>query len=204
MIKRVSEDARAAAVYFGARWIGICLLIAMLAGCSAAHAGSLFSSRFDPQIRAASALYLPSRPWQEWKAQLYQESRFEPAAVSPVGARGLAQFMPGTWAEVARQLRLPPGASPHQDIAIQAGAYYMARLRASWTAQRPDDDRQRLAQASYNAGLGNILRAQQRCGGVTWGEISPCLASVTGHHAAETIGYVTAIARWRAMLATGG
>lgn len=204
MIKRVAEDAKAAALYYGLRWIGICLLIAMLAGCSSAIAGPLFPDRFDPQIRAASAQYLPGRPWLEWRAQLYQESRLDPAAVSPVGARGLAQFMPGTWTEVARQLRLPPGTSPHQDIAIQAGAYYMARLRASWTAPRPDDDRQRLAQASYNAGLGNILRAQQRCGGATWAEISPCLQAVTGRHAAETLGYVTSIARWHRLMASGG
>ena len=30
-------------------------------------------------------------------AQLYQESGFDPTAVSPAGAIGIAQFMPGTW-----------------------------------------------------------------------------------------------------------
>src|ERR1051326_2962940 len=30
-------------------------------------------------------------------AQLYQESGFDPTIVSPAGAIGIAQFMPGTW-----------------------------------------------------------------------------------------------------------
>jgi len=173
-------------------------------GCTPATA-AVFPDRYDRDIRRAVATYWPGYPdWLAWKAQLYQESRLDPRVVSPVGAAGLAQFMPATWVEVRRQLRLPPALSPHHDIAIQAGAYYMAQLRAQWSARRPALDRHQLAQASYNAGLGHLLAAQRRCGGAAlYAEIIACLPAITGRHSAETITYVDRIARWRAMMAAG-
>jgi hypothetical protein len=185
---------------------GLALLLLVIAWSLPAQAGPIFSSRYDAQIRASVDRYWPDHPdWLAWKAQLVQESRLRPDAVSPVGAAGLAQFMPGTWREIAAQMRLPPGASPHQDIAIDAGAYYMARLRRIWREERTSEERHRLAQASYNAGPGSILRAQARCGGRSWAEISPCLVQVTGpQHSRETLGYIISIARWRAMMAAGG
>ncbi len=190
-----------AGVYYGLRIVALALLVAALMGCSPAAAQT--TDRYDGQIRQAVATYWPDYPdWLSWKAQLYQESRLDPAAVSPAGAKGLAQFMPGTWEDMRQQLRLGPAASPHDDIAIQAGAYYMARLRAAWKSRRTAHSRQQLAQASYNAGLGHILRAQSACYGARdWTYIAPCLPGVTGRHAAETITYVDRIAKWRAMLA---
>lgn len=128
---------------------------------------------------------------------MYQESRLDPDAVSPVGARGLAQFMPGTWRMMAAELRLGLDASPHSEIAIEAGAYYMARLRRQWSSPRPQADRHKLAQASYNAGLGHLLTAQKRCAmAVLYDAIIRCLPGVTGRHSEETITYVTRIWRW--------
>ncbi|MGE3333605.1 MAG: transglycosylase SLT domain-containing protein [Rhodospirillaceae bacterium] len=134
--------------------------------------------------------------WKLWKAQLYQESRLDPNAVSPVGARGLAQFMPSTWADMQRQLGI--AGSPHDDAAIDAGAYYMAKLRRTWSAQRTPLERHDLAAASYNAGTGNILKAQTKCGGSKlWPQIAPCLAAVTGPaNAHETQAYVERIHKW--------
>ncbi|GGG30859.1 hypothetical protein GCM10010964_18470 [Caldovatus sediminis] len=197
----------AAALYYAGRFLAVCLLIGLLVGCAAAQAGPPFADRYDPTIRRAVERYWPDYPdWLAWKAQLYQESRLDPRAVSPAGAAGLAQFMPGTWREVARELRLPPGASPHQDIAIEAGAYYMAKLRRAWSAPRPQGERHTLAQASYNAGLGSILRAQSLCaGGRDWPAIAPCLPRVTGErNARETATYVARIAHWRRLLAAAG
>jgi soluble lytic murein transglycosylase-like protein len=177
------------------------LALAFLAPASSS--ASSFPDRYDDDIRSAVKRYWPDYPfWRAWKAQLYQESRLQPDAVSPVGARGLAQFMPGTWADVAREIGAGT-ASPHEARwAIPAGAYYMARLRRSWSSPRPQDDRHRLAQASYNAGLGNILKAQQRCGGARhYPEIIPCLEAVTGpRNSHETRTYVERIARWWAMM----
>lgn len=157
-----------------------------------------FSARYDSEISAAVKRFWPDFPYPyAWKAQLYQESLLNPDAVSPVGARGLAQFMPGTWAEVQRDLGWV-SVSPHSaKHSIIAGAYYMRKLRRLWSSPRPIIDRHWLAQASYNAGGGNILKAQKRCGGaLRYHAIIACLPLVTGRHSAETITYTKRINRW--------
>jgi membrane-bound lytic murein transglycosylase F len=111
-----------------------------------------------------------------------------------VGAAGVAQFMPATWREVCAQLGYGQ-VSPHvARYAIEAGAYYMARLHRAWSSPRPEHDRWDLARASYNAGLGNILKAQRRAGGaLRYPAIIAALPDVTGHHSRETITYVERI-----------
>jgi membrane-bound lytic murein transglycosylase MltF len=168
------------------------------AGASTAYTACLGIRVYDERIQASVKRWWPDYPlWLEWRAQLCQESRLDPRAISPVGAAGLAQFMPGTWADVSRQLGYGD-VSPHvARYAIEAGAYYMASLRRQWSSPRPDSDRQTLAQASYNTGMGNVLRAQKLCRGARrWPEISACLSLVTGRDAQQTIDYVRLIA-WR-------
>lgn len=157
-----------------------------------------FPDKYDDQIKQSVRKWWIGPEWQWWKAQLWQESRFDPCAVSPVGAKGLAQFMPATWAEVSQQMDLGDVPATHARHAIDAGAYYMARLSKQWSSPRPTLERHYLAMASYNAGLGNILKAQRFCeGALLWGEISPCLEKVTGQHSRETLGYVRLIRKWR-------
>lgn len=161
-----------------------------------------FTTRYDDQIRSAVHRYWAGQPdWTWWKAQLYQESRLDPDAESAVGASGLAQFMPATWADVSRQLGWA-GMSPHvAKYAIAAGAYYMAQLRSVWIDDRSLMEKHRLAEASYNAGTGNILAAQRLCHGHLWQEIAPCLAQVTGQqNADQTRDYVAYIADWQQQL----
>lgn len=156
---------------------------------------SLEVDRYDQQIQQSVRKYWGDFPhWQFWKAQLYQESLFDPEAVSPVGARGIAQFMPATWDQVIREIGLG-NVSPHDSkYAILAGAYYMAKLRKGWSAKRSEVDRQRLALASYNAGMGNLLKAQRACGGANeYHRIEACLPQITGHFSQETITYVARI-----------
>jgi len=117
----------------------------------------------------------------------------DPEARSPVGAEGIAQFMPGTakdvWERMGYRTVNPRAAGP----SIKAGAFYMADLRGKWKAERPEKDRMQLAQASYNAGFGNLLKSQRKCGGNLWTDISPCLRLVTGRHHKETLTYVERI-----------
>lgn len=113
--------------------------------------------------------------------------------------------MPATWSQIARELKYGLVDRSAVEPAIFGGAYYMAKLRASWTAKRPEDDRHRLAQASYNAGLGNILAAQKACNGaVLYFQIIPCLPQITGNrNAHETVTYVQRIWKWWQMMEAG-
>jgi membrane-bound lytic murein transglycosylase F len=167
--------------------------------------GSLFPDDYDREFKDA-AIFLPvGTDWRLLKAQCYQESRLKPYAVSPVGAMGLCQFMPGTWGEVSAQLDgLTSPWLPEQSI--RAAAYYMQRLNRGWSSERPQSDRYLLALASYNAGFGNLLQAQRKCGmPVLYSEIIPCLEQVTGKHSAETRGYVkNIIGRWYPAMLIGG
>ena len=195
----ILKDPVASALYHGLRILALCIFAGLLLGCSTANAGQ-FTDKYDRDIQSSVHRWWPRHEdagWQWWKAQLYQESLLDPAAVSPVGARGLAQFMPGTWADVSRQLGLGL-VSPHiARHSINAGAYYMVKLRNSWSSPRPAIDRWDLARASYNAGLGNLLKAQQASGGkLMYADIIAALPSVTGPHSKETISYVERIHLW--------
>lgn len=76
---------------------------------------------------------------------IWKESRFDPNAVSPAGAEGIAQFMPGT-----ARLR---GLDDSFDVekAIPASARYLAEMRASFGNLG-------LAAAAYNAGEARVTR----------------------------------------------
>ncbi|MDS1371019.1 transglycosylase SLT domain-containing protein [Aliarcobacter butzleri] len=132
-------------------------------------------------------------------AQAVQESRFNPNAKSPVGALGIAQFMPNTAKEVGQELKghqlFKNGFDSLNDIqSVYAQVYYMNKLFRSWKVERTALEKFELALASYNAGLGNILKAQKLSGNKRkWDDIKKYLASVTGRNSLETINYVDLI-----------
>lgn len=182
------------------------LLLLCITACAfspAAFSRPLSFAEYDDEVRSSVKRYWADFPdWLYWKAQLYQESLLDPDARSAVGALGVAQFMPATWLQVTQQLGWSGVSARDARYAIDAGAFYMASLRRTWRAPRPALDRHRLAEASYNAGAGNLIRAQALCGGrALYAEISPCLPQVTGRFAQETLTYVVRIDRWRGELA---
>lgn len=129
-----------------------------------------------------------------------------PHVTSPAGAYGLCQFMPGTARDIGSRI----GATPEQfwlpEVSIRAAGAYMAQMRHTWRAERPDMDRTMLALASYNAGAGHLIRSQSLCGGgMLYAEIIQCLPKVTGRHSDETISYVrNIVTRWWPQMLFGG
>ena len=94
--------------------------------------------------------------WRLVLAQMYQESHFDPAAKSWVGALGLMQVMPKT----AKDLKIEDVVDPEQGI--HAGVKLMHRYAKMFTS--PDvkeKDRLRFALASYNCGPGHVIDARR-------------------------------------------
>jgi hypothetical protein len=89
---------------------------------------------------------------------IWQESRFDPAAVSPAGAQGIAQFMPQT----AATRGLADAFEPMQ--ALRESASYLRELRTTFRGNLG------LAAAAYNAGPGQVeawLAGRRRLPGET-------------------------------------
>jgi soluble lytic murein transglycosylase-like protein/TolA-binding protein len=82
---------------------------------------------------------------------IHQESYFNPQARSPVGAVGLMQLMPPTSRELARRLHSSSNAED-PDVNIRLGTFYFRQLVDMFGGVV------QLAVASYNAGMGNVMR----------------------------------------------
>lgn len=96
--------------------------------------------------------------------QINQESHFNPNAVSPAGAEGIAQFLPSTAANL--------GINPLDPIQALKGA---ARMMANSYHQYGDYAK---ALAAYNAGGGSLQNAEYACG-VNW---LSCMPAETQHY----------------------
>ena len=89
-----------------------------------------------------------------------QESAFDPAATSRVGARGLMQLMPATARETAARLDLPGGALrlDDPDVNLRLGTAYLRQVLDMF-----DGDLE-LAVAGYNGGPNRIRRLWSEAG----------------------------------------
>lgn len=97
-----------------------------------------------------------------------QESEFNPAAMSRVGARGLMQLMPDTARKVSQQLGLPYSIDRlilDPSYNVQLGTSYLRDLLQSWSGHYV------LALASYNAGPGRVQRWIQQNGDPRSGQV---------------------------------
>lgn len=166
--------------------------------------------RYDSLIQYYAGLY--GLDWRRIKRQIEVESSFNPAAVSPRGAKGLMQFMPDTWREQDDVDGIPALDDPfNAEENIAAGCKYMRFLYDRFPEIPDPTERYKFALAAYNAGRANINRclaiAREATGAPAsfaeweragrrpgpwqeWEFAARFLPLVTGSNAAETINYV--------------
>ena len=107
------------------------------------------------------------------------ESALNPKATSPMGAKGLWQFMYYTGKMYGLEVSNYVDDRSHPELATQAAAQYLKKLYSVFN----DWD---LVLAAYNSGPGNVTKAMRRSGGKTnYWNLRPYLPN-------ETAGYVPA------------
>jgi membrane-bound lytic murein transglycosylase F len=102
--------------------------------------------------------------WRLLAAIGYQESKWDPQAVSPTGVRGLMMLTEATARTFGIEDRTDPGQS------IQGGARYLAHILDKLPASISEPDRTLFALAAYNIGYGHLLDARRltRARGEDW------------------------------------
>jgi len=92
--------------------------------------------------------------WRLLAAVAYQESHWDPKAVSPTGVRGIMMLTRAT----AKQLGISRREDPAQSI--EGGARYLRQLINTIPKRISEPDRSWLALASYNIGFGHLEDAR--------------------------------------------
>lgn len=139
--------------------------------------------------RAVRSEWGLAAPTATMAAQVHQESAWRRDARSPVGAMGLAQFMPGTvdwWGELRPDLG--PADAWNPAWALRAMAAYNRWLHGRLSGTADDCHRWAMVLASYNGGLGWVQRDRR-------------LAAATGHDPAAWWGSVELVNAGRSQAA---
>jgi len=92
--------------------------------------------------------------WRLLAALAYQESHWDPVAISPTGVRGIMMLTRRTAAMMGVSDRIDAGQS------ILGGALYLAHVRAKLPERIPEPDRTWLTVAAYNIGFGHLEDAR--------------------------------------------
>lgn len=144
--------------------------------------------RFRPYFEEAARQH--DLDWRLLAAIGYQESLWNPAAVSPTGVRGIMMLTNAT----AAFLNVSDREDPRQSIF--GGARYFRRMLDLLPPEIRDPDRTWMALAAYNMGLGHLLDARELTAGLgrdpnRWLDVRNSLPLLTQRkwHAQTRYGY---------------
>ena len=168
----------------------------------------IISSYDELLIRQASRI---GWDWRLLAAQCYQESGFDPRAVSWAGAQGLMQIMPST----AARLGLPRSDVFDPERNVEAAVRYLFLLDEAFSDIHSRQERINFVLAAYNGGSGHVrdamaLAKKNGHNPQRWAEVDPYILKLSqpeyyrdpvvqyGYlRGSETSGYVRQIqARW--------
>ena len=155
--------------------------------------------RFDDAFRKYSKRFFgPGFDWHYFKAQGLAESGLDPKARSPVGARGVMQLMPGTYALIKKARSEQFGAIEDPEWNIAAGILFDRDLWNAWKPHVDEEERLRFMFGSYNAGEGTIRRARnvaraKQLDDRSWESIEVIAPNVQRWRYKETLPYVRKI-----------
>lgn len=164
--------------------LGVALFFLLIAPVAAvaADAAPREAARYRGElIRNARLAWGLNAPVATFAAQIHQESGWNPRAVSRVGARGMAQFMPATaawWCNRTREAACTP---ENPAWAMRALTGYDRWLWDRVAEAGGECERMRATLRSYNGGLGWVQR-EMRSG-------RPCEAFRSAANCAENLGY---------------
>ncbi|VAW66918.1 Membrane-bound lytic murein transglycosylase F (EC 4.2.2.n1) [hydrothermal vent metagenome] len=110
-------------------------------------------SKYLDMYHAAALKY--NIDWRLLAAMGYQESHWNPKAVSPTGVRGIMMLTLHTAGLMGVKNRLDPQSS------IQGGAKYLDQIRKRFPDNLTEPDRTWFAMAAYNVGYYHVIDAQK-------------------------------------------
>lgn len=182
------------------RIIGLSLMV-MITSLATAGEYSKYKHHddYDNYFRKYSKRFFgPAFDWHFFKAQAVAESNLNPDAKSWVGAQGIMQIMPRTFEEIRNKNSYVQGAATEPRWNIAAGIWYNKQQFDFWQKGRALDQRLKFMYGSYNAGRGNLLKAQREAidfglNPRVWESMYQALPRVTGDHSKETLNYVEKI-----------
>ncbi len=152
----------------------------------------VWTNKYDTHFRKYTKRYFgPGFDWHWFKSQGIAESGLKNTARSSVGAVGIMQILPSTYADIHKKSPyLSAGTLKDPRWNIAAGIFYDRILYKRWLKtldKATPEDELYMTFASYNAGHSKIKRVMKRTKKQTgkaesWEDIKPHVPSQTRHY----------------------